>query len=94
MTIDPRWSFFLSLFLGVLGFVGGAGSQFTDLGLSPDQVKHLLAACALLMGLGNVVNAALAAIPSPSDPESLKKFYLGPKPATPATPANPPETKP
>ena len=79
MTLDPRWSVFLSLTLAVLGFLVGAGSQFTDLGFSPGQVKAILAGDALLLGIGNAVNAVLGMIPSPSDPKSMNKFYLGPK---------------
>jgi len=79
MTIDPRWSVFLSITLAILAFLSGAGAQFTDLGLTQGEVKAVLAAIALILGIGNAVNAVLAAIPSPSDPESMKKFYLGPK---------------
>ncbi len=79
MTLDPRWSVFLSLTLAVLGFLVGAGSQFTDLGFSPGQVKAILAGDTLLLGIGNAVNAVLGMIPSPSDPKSMNKFYLGPK---------------
>ena len=64
MTIDPRYSIFLSLGLAILGFLGGAGSQFTDLGLAPAQVKALLGVITLLLGIGNAVNAVLCGIPS------------------------------
>jgi hypothetical protein len=76
MTIDPRWSFYLSLSLAVLGFLGGAGSQFTDLGLDPHMVKAILALIILLLGVGNAINAVLAAIPSKA---GAPGFYLGPK---------------
>lgn len=81
MTIDPRFSFWLSIGLAVMGFLSGAGGQFTDLGLEPVKVKALLALIALFIGVGNAVNAVLAAIPSkPGSPN----FYLGPKvPPTP-----------
>lgn len=79
MTIDPRWSFWLSIALATLAFLSGASSQFTDLGLEPTQVRAVLALITILLGVGNAVNAVLAAIPSKSDPESLNKFYLGPK---------------
>lgn len=82
MTIDPRWSFWLSLSLAVLAFLSGAGASFTDLGLSPSAVKGLMGLAAILLGIGNAVNAVLAAIPSKSDPKSIDKFYLGPKPPT------------
>ena len=81
MTLDPRWSFWLSIGLGILGFLSGAGSQMTDLGLDPTGVKRVLAAIVLLMGILNVINAVLAAIPSK---DKTTGFYLGPKPADPA----------
>ena len=64
MTLDPRWSIFLSLGLAILGFLAGAGSQFTDLGLSPTAVKATLSLITLCLGIGNAVNAVLAGIPS------------------------------
>lgn len=78
MTIDPRWSVFLSLGLAILGFLGGASAQFTDLGLSPTLVKAILATVVLLLGIGNAINAVLGAIPSKKGDDA--KFYLGPKP--------------
>jgi len=81
MTLDPRWSIFLSIALAICGFLAGAGSQFTDLGLDPKVVKAVLALITLMMGIGNAVNAVLAAIPSASG--QTKGFYLGPKQDTP-----------
>ena len=83
MTIDPRWSFFLSLILSIGGFLGGAGSLFTDLGLPPGEVKAILALIALSLGIGNALNAVLAAIPSK---DKSTGFYLAPKPAEPPKP--------
>ena len=77
MTIDPRWSIFLSIALAVLAFLSGAGSQFTDLGLQPVTVKAVLALITIFLGLGNAINAVLAAIPS--KPGQTSGFYLGPK---------------
>lgn len=79
MTVDPRISFWLSIALALLAVLAGAGSQYADLGLDPNTIKRILAVFGLLMAMGNALNAVLAAIPSKSDPESLKKFYLGPK---------------
>lgn len=87
MTIDPRFSFWLSIVLAVLAVLAGAGSQYSDLGLSPEHVKAVLAGFVLLMGVGNAINAVLAAIPSKSDPDAAKQFYLGPKAS--AQPPNP-----
>lgn len=78
MTVDPRWSFFLSLALAILGFLAGASAQFSDLGLDPKMVKAILALIVLLLGVGNAVNAVLAAIPSK---DSKTGFYLGSKEA-------------
>ena len=79
MTIDPRYSVWLSLVLAILAFLSGASAQFSDLGLEPHQVKAILAGITLLLGLGNAVNAVLGAMPSESTPDAMKKFYLGPK---------------
>ncbi len=64
MTLDPRWSIFLSLSLAILAFLSGAGASLTDLGLQPPQVKALLALITLLLGVGNAVLAVLTGIPS------------------------------
>lgn len=76
MTIDPRWSFWLSITLSVLGFLSGAGTLFAGLGLSATVVTALLSGFGLLVGIGNAVNAVLAAIPSK---DSKTGFYLAPK---------------
>ena len=77
MTLDPRWSVFLSLVLAILGVLAGSATQFTDLGLDPKTVKEILALITLLVGVGNAINAVLAMIPSA--PGQTKGFYLGPK---------------
>lgn len=64
MTIDPRWSIFLSLGLAILAFLSGVGSQLTDLGLPPSTVKAVLASITILLGVGNSINAVLTGIPS------------------------------
>ena len=86
MTLDPRWSIFLSIALAILAFLSGAGASFTDLGLSPMEVKAILAMITLVLGIGNSVNAVLAAIPSKTGQSA--GFYLGPKP--PDVPASTP----
>lgn len=88
MTLDPRWSFWLSISLAVLAFLSGASAQFIDLGLDPRVVKAVLAGITLLLGIGNAVNAVFAAIPSKSTPEAQKAFYLGPA-RSPQAPTNP-----
>jgi hypothetical protein len=79
VTIDPRWSFFLSLFISVLNFFAGSAAQFTDLGMEQSTVKFILAAIALVTGVLSLINTALAAIPSRDTPDAAKSFYLGPK---------------
>lgn len=64
MTIDPRWSIFLSLGLAILAFLSGVGSQLTDLGLGPQTVKAILATITIFLGIGNSVNVVLTGIPS------------------------------
>lgn len=64
MTIDPRWSIFLSLGLAILAFLSGIGSQLTDLGLGPSTVKAILASITILLGIGNSVNVVLTGIPA------------------------------
>lgn len=64
MTLDPRWSIGLSLFLAICGVLAGGASQFTDLGLDVHTVKAIQAVIILLLGTGNAVNAVLTGIPS------------------------------
>ncbi len=64
MTIDPRWSIFLSLFLAICGVLAGSSGTLSDLGLDPKQAKAIIAIVTLFMGVGNAVNAVLAGIPS------------------------------
>ena len=67
VRIDPRWSFWLSILLGAMSFVASSGALLTDTGADPLVIKHVLAWIGLLVGIGNIVNAALAAIPG-NDP--------------------------
>ena len=64
MTLDPRWSIFLSLFLAIFGVLAGSASQFTDLGFDVHTVKAIQAGIILLLGIGNAVNTVLTGIPS------------------------------
>ena len=64
MTLDPRWSIFLSLFLAICGVLAGSSGTLSDLGLDPHQAKAIIAVVTLFMGIGNAVNAVLAGIPS------------------------------
>ena len=61
MTVDLKWVLILSMFLAIMGFLVGAASQFTDLGLSAATVKAVVAPCVLLLGCGNAVNSVLVA---------------------------------
>lgn len=64
MTIDPRWATFLTLFIAVLNFLTGAGTQFTDLGMSAAQLKATMALITLLAGILGLINTILVGIPS------------------------------
>jgi hypothetical protein len=79
MTVDPRWSFFLSLFISILNFLAGSTTQFAALGWSTASINVILALVTLVTGVLSLINTALAAIPSKNTPEAAKSFYLGPK---------------
>jgi len=64
MTLDPRWAIFLTLFIAILNFLSGATSSFTDLGMSPIEVKHLMAAINLTAGILGIIATVLTGIPS------------------------------
>ena len=76
MTIDPRWSFFLSLFISILNFLAGSTAQFTALGLDTKTVNVILALVTMATGILSLLNTALAAIPSK---DSKTGFYLATK---------------
>ena len=80
MTLDPRWSIFLSLSLAILGVLAGGASQFSDLGLDVHVVKAIQAAIILLLGIGNAVNTVLTGIPSK---DSTKGFLVSAPPKDP-----------
>jgi len=75
MTIDPRVGLYLSIVLAVIGFLAGAGTQFTTL-FGEHTANIILSVCVLLLGIGNAVNAVLHAIPS--KPGAANEFPLGP----------------
>lgn len=76
MTIDPRVGLYLSIFLAVVGFFAGAGTQLTTL-FGEHTANAVLAVVVLILGAGNAINAVLHAIPS--KPGSANEFPLGPK---------------
>ena len=87
MTLDPRWSFFLSLFIAILNFLAGSTAQFAALGLDTKTINVILALVTLVTGILSLINTALAAIPARSEhrpgvteaPVVDSAFYLGPK---------------
>ena len=81
MTVDPRWSFFLSLFISILNFLASATAQWIGLGLTQATITAILSLIFLVTGVLGLINTALAAIPSA--PGQTKGFYLGPKPSDP-----------
>lgn len=64
MTLDPRWATFLVLFIAILNFLAGAGPQLTDLGMTPDGIKHLIAGINLSGGVLGIIASFLAGVPS------------------------------
>lgn len=64
MTVDPRWSIYLGLFLSILGYLAGVGALLTDAGLEAHTVKVVMAIIMIIFGIGNSVNSFLAGIPS------------------------------
>jgi phosphosulfolactate phosphohydrolase-like enzyme len=80
MTINPKWGMWLSIILALGGALTGLGASFADLGLSPGEVKAVLAGDTIVLTLGNAVNAVLHMIPSQNGPAGAAQFPLGPKP--------------
>ena len=80
MTVDPRYGFYLSIALAIIGALGVSTTQLTDL-FGPDAAKRIIAGVALLLAAGNGVNAILHAIPS--KPGAANEFPLGPTPPKP-----------
>jgi hypothetical protein len=76
MTIDPRVGLYLSIFLAVVGFFAGAGTQLTTL-FGEHTANIVLAVVVMVLGAGNAINAVLHAIPS--KPGAANEFPLGPK---------------
>lgn len=61
MTGTRLASLILAIFLAIMGYMVGIGSQLTDLGLQPATIKALIAIFTILLGTGNSVNAVLIA---------------------------------
>jgi hypothetical protein len=80
MTVDPRWSFFLSLGIAILNFLAGSTTQFAALGLNQATINLILALVTLVTGVLSLINTALAAIPSR---DAHTGFYLAPPPPSP-----------
>ena len=75
MTIDPRWGFYLSIFLAVIGAGAACGTQWTTI-FGEHTANSILAVDALILSVGNAANAVLHAIPS--KPGAADEFPLGP----------------
>ena len=95
MNINLKYVLMLALVLAVLGFLAGANSQFSDLGLSAPEVKAIGAIFGLLLGVGNAINAVLIAfgmtpsnrIASAASVDGVKGIQVDPKIAEVATTA-------
>jgi hypothetical protein len=59
MTSTRIASLALTIFLAIMGYLIGIGTQLTDLGLDPIHIKALIAVFTILLGMGNSVNAVL-----------------------------------
>ena len=82
MTIDPRWSIFLGLFISILAYVGAAGALLLDMGLDATMEKRLIACVLFTFGLLNTVQTFLTGVPSKN---STTGFLVSPpKPVEPA----------
>jgi hypothetical protein len=78
MTISPKVGMWLSIILALGGALTGLSASFADLGLSPGEVKAILAGDTIVLTLGNAINALLHMIPSVSGPAGAAEFPLGP----------------
>ena len=83
MTIDPRWAIFISLALAIMQFTSASTSLLTDMGFSPVEIKRMLAWMQYFGGVGNLVVAALAGIPSKNNTTGMLTntiLHTAPKP--------------
>ena len=62
-TLDPRFSIFLSIGLAAIGFMV-ALPDWSGSGIDPATVKHIVWWGGVVGGIGNIINAALAGVPS------------------------------
>jgi hypothetical protein len=83
VTINPKWGMWLSIILAFGGAITGLSASFADLGLTPAEVKGVLAVDTIVLTLGNSINAVLHMIPSQSGPAGAAEFPLGPAVKTP-----------
>ena len=74
MTLDPRIGFFFSLVALLVGALLTAGAEFTGL-FGPGTAATILGYLAISNSIVNLVNMALHAIPSKTEP-AAKIFYL------------------
>ena len=59
--MNMKYTLGVSMFLAVMSFLIGIGGQLTDLGLTPVQVKAIIALFVILLGIGNSINSVLIA---------------------------------
>lgn len=64
MTLDPRWSIFLGLFITILAYLGAAGALLIDMGMDAVQEKKVIAGVLFLFGLLNNIQTFLTGVPS------------------------------
>ena len=76
MTLDPRWGFWFSIALAIVGATAGATTQMTDL-FGAHAATKIISTCVWLLSVGAGINAVLHAIPSKQG--AANEFPLGPK---------------
>jgi len=71
----------LSIILALGGALTGLSASFIDMGLSPGEVKAILAGDTIILTLGNAANAVLHMIPASQSAtiSGAAQFPLGPQ---------------
>jgi len=84
MIIDPRYGFYLSIALAILGVISTSTTQLSTI-LGQHTSDVITALSLITLTAGNAVNAILHAIPAstPTTTAAAKEFPLGPKATAP-----------
>jgi len=84
MTVDPRYGFYLSIALALLGVFTTSTTQLATV-FGQHTTDIIVALSMLTLTAGNAVSAILHAMPSstPTSTAAAKEFPLGPKASAP-----------